>query len=146
VLLGRMAHARGFAFDSPRDRAAAEEAMGLTGVDAFAGRFPRELSEGEWQRARIARALAQDADILLLDEPTATLAPHRRVALAKLLDGLRADRKRAIVIVSHDIDLFLPFADRVAVLGRGCVLAHGPPVEIGDLASITTALEEAISP
>jgi ABC-type polar amino acid transport system ATPase subunit len=91
--------------------------------------FPRELSGGEAQRAAIARALAMDPPLLLLDEPTASLDPPRRTALGELIRGLaRADR--GVLVTSHDLEFVREFADRILVLAHGAIVEEGIPAEI----------------
>jgi len=91
--------------------------------------FPRELSGGEAQRAAIARALAMDPPLLLLDEPTASLDPPRRTALGELIRGLaRADR--GVLVTSHDLEFVREFADRILVLADGAIAEAGVPGHI----------------
>jgi ABC-type polar amino acid transport system ATPase subunit len=91
--------------------------------------FPRELSGGEAQRAAIARALAMDPPLLLLDEPTASLDPPRRTALGELIRGL-ARTDRGVLVTSHDLEFVREFADRILVLADGVIVEEGTPVHI----------------
>jgi polar amino acid transport system ATP-binding protein len=114
-------------------RARAEQlALGLfekLGIAHRASAFPRELSGGEAQRAAIARALAVDPPLLLLDEPTASLDPARCHELGVTLGALAAD-DRTLVMTSHDDEFVEQFATRVIVLADGCVVEAGDPREV----------------
>ena len=100
--------------------------MERTGVGALSEREARSLSGGEWQRVLIARALAQEAGLLLLDEPVANLDIRYQLEILRLLRAL-AGEGRAVVLVMHDIDLAARFCDRLAVLRKGCLYADGSP-------------------
>jgi polar amino acid transport system ATP-binding protein len=93
--------------------------------------FPRELSGGEAQRAAIARALATNPSLLLLDEPTASLDPPRRASLGELLGQLAA-AGRAVLVTSHDVEFVRDHAHRVLVLGAGAVVETGAPGVVFD--------------
>jgi len=122
VALGRIAHLGLLGTPGPHDQAAVDHAMALTECRAWQDRRLHELSGGERQRVLLARVLATEAPLLLLDEPTTHLdAPHQ-VALARLFRRLGAER--GVVSVLHDLPLAL-HADRVLVLERGRVLADG---------------------
>jgi iron complex transport system ATP-binding protein len=89
-----------------------------------------ELSGGEWQRVRLARALAQEARVLLLDEPTAHLDPRFQLDLLVTVRGLVRDRHLAVAMTLHDLNLVGPWADRVALLAGGKVHIEGSPDEV----------------
>ena len=130
VQLGRIAHLGLAGVPGAADDRAVREAMALTECAGWAGRPLGELSGGERQRVLLARALATQAPLLLLDEPTTHLdAPHQ-VALAVLFARLARDRAapRGIVTVLHDLPIAL-LADRVVVLRDGAVAADGPPAQ-----------------
>ncbi|MEQ1807894.1 MAG: ABC transporter ATP-binding protein, partial [Burkholderiaceae bacterium] len=118
VALGRLAHLGLFAQPTQHDEAAIDAAMHATECTAWAQRRLHELSGGERQRVLVARALATDAPVLLLDEPTTHLDPPHQVAIARLLRRLSATR--TVVSVLHDLSLALQ-ADRVVVLSQGLV-------------------------
>jgi ABC-type polar amino acid transport system ATPase subunit len=99
------------------------------GIGHRATALPRELSGGEAQRAAIARALAMDPPLLLLDEPTASLDPPRRTALGTLLTQL-ASAGRAILITSHDVDFVREHATRVLILSDGEIVEQGIPHDV----------------
>jgi ABC-type polar amino acid transport system ATPase subunit len=99
------------------------------GVAHRARALPRELSGGEAQRVAIARTLAVDPPVLLLDEPTASLDPARRNELGDALHGLAAEG-RTLVMTSHDDEFVRAFATRVLVLADGCVVEEGVPSDV----------------
>jgi ABC-type polar amino acid transport system ATPase subunit len=106
--------------------ARARELLQDLGVAHRSSALPRELSGGEAQRAAIARALAMDPRLLLLDEPTAALDPARRSSLGTALVEL-AGTGRAILFTSHDVDFVRDHATRVLVLADGAIVEHGDP-------------------
>jgi iron complex transport system ATP-binding protein len=101
--------------------------MEQTDLAGFESRSIRSLSTGEWQRTLLARALAQDAPLLLLDEPAAHLDPGHRFAVHTLLRRLAREHNRAVLCVSHDLNLAAEFSDRMLILSRGAVRATGSP-------------------
>jgi iron complex transport system ATP-binding protein len=136
VLLGRTAHAERWSLDSAADRAAAARAMARCDVADLAARPFDRLSGGEQRRVLLAQALAQEAELILFDEPTAALDPAHAIAL---FEAARAERAagRSSLIVTHDVNLASRFADRLVVLERGRVVAAGAPREV--LAAPATA-------
>ena len=122
VMLGRIPHLGLVGAPTAQDEAAVEAAMRTTECDAFAFRRLSELSGGERQRVLLARALAVQAPVLLLDEPTAHLDPPHQVALARLCRALA--RSQVVVSVLHDLNLALQ-ANRLLVLRDGRSVAHG---------------------
>ena len=134
VALGRYPHARGIASWSRDDGGAVERALRDAGVADLADRSSDDLSGGEWQRARIARALAQDAAALVLDEPTTFLDVAHEMAVFELLHRL-ARGGAAILLVSHQLNLVARFADRMVLLHHGRVAAVGTPSDVmrGDI-------------
>lgn len=131
VALGRHPHQTAWRADSASDQAAIERAMRIAGVDALAERTTDELSGGEWQRARVARALAQDGEALVLDEPSAFLDVAHEMALFELLAEIAATG-HAVLLVSHQLNLVARFADRLILLDRGRVAADGAPGTVMD--------------
>ncbi len=130
VLMGRHPYLSLFSGAESEDRERAGDAMEKMGILDLADKSITCLSAGELQRVFIARSLAQDTPILLLDEPTASLDIRHQIELVELLAELRDERHRALAIVSHDINLITHVATRVALLGRGTLLACGPVEEI----------------
>ena len=128
VLMGRYPHTS-FGLESARDLELADAAMARCDVLPFAARRWSELSGGEQRRVLLAQALCQQAELLLLDEPTAALDPaHARA----LLESLRAECERGAtaVVVTHDLNLAVRWADRVVLLQRGELVAEGAPGEV----------------
>ena len=135
VGMGRYAHLGPWERSGTRDRTVVDHAMARCAVAEFADRQLSELSGGEQQRARIARALAQEAPVLLLDEPTAGLDLRYRMELFHLLRQLRA-AGLGVLVITHDLNLAARFADRLLLLDRGRALARGTPDEVLARASL----------
>ncbi|MCH1882657.1 metal ABC transporter ATP-binding protein [Agrococcus sp. ARC_14] len=111
------------------DRAAVDEAIALLGLEQLAGRQIGELSGGQRKRAFVARAIAQDAELMLLDEPFAGVDRTSEAAITEVLRALR-ERGRSVIIVHHDLSGVAELVDRVLLLQRGRLLHHGPPAEV----------------
>jgi iron complex transport system ATP-binding protein len=124
VSLGRLPHRGAWSADSADDRAAVANAMTATEVAEFADRAIDQLSGGEWQRARFARALAQGGEAFVADEPTTFLDVAHAMAVFDVL-GRVAREGRAVLLISHDLNLVARFADRLVLLDRGRVAASG---------------------
>jgi iron complex transport system ATP-binding protein len=124
VMMGRHPHLGRFQPEGELDRAAAGEAMRRADVAQLAERFVTELSGGERQRVLIARSLATEAPIILLDEPTANLDIAHALDLLALCRALAREGK-AIAIALHDLNLAARFADEIVLLDRGVVAACG---------------------
>ena len=129
--LGRHAHVSPWSGESAQDEAAVDRALARAGAEALAEREIGELSGGEWQRVRIARALAQEARAIVLDEPTTFLDIGHEMAVFELLDALARDGM-AVLLVSHQLNLVARFASSLVLLHRGHVVAHGPPASVMD--------------
>jgi iron complex transport system ATP-binding protein len=127
VECGRTAYVSWFRGLTANDRRAVDAALASTGMTEFHGRALGALSGGERQRAVIAMALAQEPDILLLDEPTQHLDLTRQGDILDLLVRLSRDRRLSIVATMHDLNLAAQYFDRLIVLGGGRVIADGPP-------------------
>ncbi len=127
VLYGRYAHLRPFARDAPEDVAAATTALREVGLESRARAGVRSLSGGERQRLLLARALAQEAPVLLLDEPTAHLDIGHQLDLLERVGRLVRERGVLAVAALHDLNLAARYADRIVVLSRGRRVADGPP-------------------
>jgi len=127
VLMGRAPHVEGFRLESEQDLAAAERAMAATSTAALANRQFDTLSSGERQRVCIARALAQEPQLLLLDEPGAFLDIRQTTAVYGILRRLNRERATTVVAVLHDLNLVSLYFDRVAMMKDGKVHAVGRP-------------------
>ena len=129
IALGRHPHVHLWSAVDPTGAAAIARAIEEAEVAAFIDRTTDELSGGEWQRVRIARALAQEAPTLVLDEPTTYLDIAHEMAAFELLDVL-ARRDKAVLVVSHQLNLVARFAHRVVLLHGGTVAATGSPSDV----------------
>ena len=130
VLLGRTPHLGTLAREGRRDREVAARALARLDLVGYEERRLGTLSGGEKQRAVVARALAQEARIVLLDEPTASLdIGHQQQAL-ELLDALRAESGLTLVAAMHDLTLAAQYADRMVLLSGGRVVADGAPPDV----------------
>jgi iron complex transport system ATP-binding protein len=130
VLLGRTAHIGYFRVETGADRRVCAEVIDRMGLGAMAGRALRTMSGGELQRVVLARALAQEAPVLLLDEPTSALDLGRRMDALELIDELRRERGLTVVSAIHDLTLAGQFADRLLLLADGRVAAAGSPAAV----------------
>jgi iron complex transport system ATP-binding protein len=135
VLLGRTPHISYLGSEGRSDRAAATRALCRLDLEDFAKRYLGSLSGGELQRAVLARALAQEARILLLDEPTTSLDLGRQQLVLELVDTLRRDGL-TVVSTLHDLTLAGQYADRLFLLDRGAVVAEGAPADVLSAANI----------
>lgn len=129
VMLGRYARLGPLAGPSAADRAAVIDALARCDVTGLADRTIDTLSGGEWQRVRIARALAQEPRVLVLDEPTTSLDVRHEMELFELVRGL-VNGGLAGLVITHHINLAARFADRILLLSRGRVAALGRPGEV----------------
>jgi iron complex transport system ATP-binding protein len=130
TLLGRTPHIGYFGAESGDDRDHCAEILGRLELLSLALRPLATLSGGELQRVVLARALAQEAPVLLLDEPTSALDLGRRVDALELVDDLRRERGLTVLSAMHDLTLAAQFADRLVLLAAGEVVASGAPGEV----------------
>jgi iron complex transport system ATP-binding protein len=130
VLMGRAPHLGAWSLEGPADLALAREAMTRVGVEHLADRSILDLSGGERQLVLIARALAQAPQVLLLDEPTSHLDLQHRLQVASLVRELARQDGRGALVVSHDLVMAASSCDRLALLGRGRLVAVGRPSEV----------------
>lgn len=129
VAMGRYPHLGALQQERARDRSAIADALERCDATALADRPVQTLSGGELQRVRIARALAQQPEALLLDEPTASLDIGHEMAVLGLLKGA-AECGITVVWITHHLELAARFADRMLLLRQGRVAAEGTPVEV----------------
>jgi iron complex transport system ATP-binding protein len=130
VLLGRTPHIGYFGFETGEDRSVCGELLCSLDLATMVERRLSTLSGGELQRLVLARALAQQAPVLLLDEPTSALDLGRRVEALELVDALRRERGLTVLSALHDLTLAGQFADRLILLGEGRAVSTGKPDEV----------------
>jgi iron complex transport system ATP-binding protein len=130
VLLGRTAHIGYLRTETAVDRRVCADAMERLDLGAMADRRLRAMSGGELQRVVLARALAQQAPVLLLDEPTSALDLGRRVDALELIDEMRRERSLTVLSAIHDLTLAGQFADRLLLLSAGRVAVSGTAADV----------------
>jgi len=130
VLTGRFAYTGVLGLAGGQDLGVAEQAMVMTETTAFADRTLSELSGGEAQRVMIARALAQQPSVMLLDEPTSHLDIKNQLVIYRMMRRLAEDWGMAVICVSHDVNLAARFADDMVLMRDGQVLAAGEPADV----------------
>jgi iron complex transport system ATP-binding protein len=130
VLLGRSPHLTYFGKEGRRDQRIVADILERLSLQAMAARPLDHLSGGERQRAAIARALAQQAPILLVDEPTSSLDVGRQQEVLELIDALRAEQGLTVIAAMHDLTLAGQYADRLALLVGGRLVALGAPADV----------------
>lgn len=130
VLMGRFPHMGRLRFEAENDLEVVREALRATQCLEFAERSIHELSGGERQRVLIARALAQEPSLILLDEPTSFLDLKFKREIFRLIDYFCTERGLGVVVVSHDIDLVAQYCTRVTLLKEGAIYKTGRPREV----------------
>jgi len=141
VLMGRFCHTGVMGLASKKDRDVARQAMIMTETIEFADRSLEELSGGEAQRVMIARALAQQPSVMLLDEPTSHLDIRHQVMIYRMMVRLAHDWGMAVICVSHDVNLAGRFADELLLMRAGNVLADGPAEQVIDAETLRRAYD-----
>jgi iron complex transport system ATP-binding protein len=126
VLMGRAPHLGRWRFEGDEDHRIAHNAMEMTDTLGLAARDMESLSGGERQRVLIARALAQEPRLMLLDEPTAFLDIRHQVDFFDRIRSLNCDRGLTVIAVTHDINLAAHYCDRIILLKDGRIEAAGP--------------------
>jgi iron complex transport system ATP-binding protein len=139
VLMGRFPHLKRFQFEGKKDMEVALDALRATHALELAERSIHELSGGEKQRVLIARALAQEPRVVLLDEPTSFLDLKFKREIFQLISSLCMEKKLSVVVVSHDIDLTCQYCRRVVMLKNGSIYKMGEPDQV-----ITPSTIEAV--
>jgi len=130
VRMGRSPHLGLFGDENNDDIKIAEQAMIFTHTDHLANRKINQLSGGECQRVSIARAICQEPQILLLDEPTAALDLGHQTRVMDLMEKLKTERGMTIIMISHDVNLAALYGDNVLVLKDGEIIAQGTPNDV----------------
>jgi len=130
VILGRTPHLRLLQSEGPSDLAVVRRAMESCGILELADRRIGELSGGERQRVVIARALAQEPKLLMLDEPTSHLDINHQAAILDLVASLAEERELGVLVVFHDLNLAAQYCHRLVILKTGRVVATGPPEKV----------------
>jgi iron complex transport system ATP-binding protein len=127
VIMGRTPHLGILGMEGKKDFQIAEEAMNFTEVSHLADRKLFQLSGGELQRVIIARAICQQPEIILLDEPTTALDPAHQLKIMDLMERFRRQHNTTIIMVSHDLNLASMYGDRLLLLKEGRVVKTGDP-------------------
>lgn len=130
ALQGRSPHLSLLGFESENDEEITREALRLTHLEMYADALVSEISGGERQRLLLARALAQQPAILLLDEFTANLDVNYQVELAELVARITRERRLATLVVSHEINILAAFCDLIVLMAEGAVRHQGSPSEV----------------
>lgn len=130
VLMGRTPHLGLLRYEGESDFAIARAAMEATGTDSLADRRVCELSGGEQQRVIIARALAQEPRVLLLDEPTAHLDINHQIEILDLIKSLCLERGLTVIAALHDLNLASQYCDRIVLLNGGKISVQGTPSHV----------------
>jgi len=138
AMLGRSPHLNYFGREGGRDRAVVSDILDRLSLRQLAARSLDQLSGGERQRTAIARALAQQAPVLLVDEPTTSLDVGRQQEVLELIDSLRAERGLTVIAAMHDLTLAGQYADRLALVVGGRLVKAGAPAEVLTEASIAS--------
>ena len=141
VLMGRYPHLGRFELEGSKDRVIARAAMERTDTGGFEGRQLDTLSGGERQRVLLARTLAQQASVLLLDEPAANLDLKHRLSIMDVLRAEIAEREIAVVMALHDLSLAGRYCDRLALMANGGIAAEGAPAEVLTPANLREAFD-----
>jgi len=130
VLMGRSPYQGMLGIEREKDADKAAEAIAFTGVAHLSDRKLNELSGGERQRVFIARAICQEPEIMLLDEPTASLDLAHQVRIMDLMEKLKNEKQITIVMVSHDVNLAAMYGNRLLLLNKGEIMQIGLPEEV----------------
>lgn len=130
VAMGRSPYLGRFAIEGKGDRRVIDDALKLTDIDHYGERLPYQLSGGERQRMVIARALAQEPEVLLMDEPTSHLDLNHQMEINRLILALKEDKDLGVVYVTHDLNIAAECCDKVVMLGKGEIRAEGNPFDV----------------
>jgi len=130
VLMGRSPHLGMLGLEREKDLVTAKQAMEFTGLEHLAHRKTHQLSGGECQRVFIARAICQETDIILLDEPTASLDLAHQTKIMDLMEKLQKEKDITVVMVSHDVNLAAMYGRTLLLLKEGQIVSRGKPDEV----------------
>lgn len=130
VLMGRSPYIGRFLAEGRKDLEIAERAMKSTNTWHLKDKPITQISGGERQRVIVARALAQDTDIMLLDEPVSQLDIHHQIELMETIQGLIKDRKITVISVMHDLNLAAQYSDYIILMNEGKVVCQGMPGDV----------------
>lgn len=144
VLMGRAPYLPSFGFETKEDISVAKYAMDATDVSKLADRSIQELSGGEKQRVIVARALAQEPQLLLLDEPTTFLDIRHQMDLYRLVKKRNAEDGLTVITVLHDINLASTFCDRIVFLKAGRIVEDGMPHDVIKYAKIKEVFDTEV--
>ena len=144
VMFGRYARLSPFAAPAAADHTAVEEAIRRCDVTGLRSRKVDTLSGGEWQRVRLARALAQEPNLLLLDEPSTALDLRHEMEIFELVRTL-VDEGLAALVITHHVNLAARFADELVVFSRGRVARRGSPGDVMERAALSEVFDWPVS-
>jgi iron complex transport system ATP-binding protein len=130
VLMGRSPYLGMLGLEQEKDLEIAKQALSFTGVDHLAHRKLDQLSGGEQQRVFVAKAICQEPEIILLDEPTASLDLAHQIRLMDLMEKLKNEHGITVVMVSHDVNLAAMYGDHLLLLNKGEIVQLGAPKEV----------------
>lgn len=130
IMMGRYPYQGRFEREDHKDYKITNQVLNLTNTYKLRDRFITEISGGERQRVIIARALAQDPSIILLDEPTSNLDINHQIEILNLLKGLNKEKNTTVVLVMHDINLAARYSDKIILLHEGRILGEGRPEDV----------------
>ncbi len=130
VAMGRTPYTGRFAIEGKRDKEVIDAVMEAADIGSLAERFPHQLSGGERQRMMIARALAQEAEILLMDEPTTHLDINHQLEVNRLVLKMQSERNLSVLYVTHDLNIAAECCSRLVLLKEGELFAEGDPADV----------------
>jgi iron complex transport system ATP-binding protein len=142
--LGRAPYWGAFGLESSDDEKVVRQVAGMLGLEQFLNRSVDEMSGGQRQRVFVGRCLAQEPNALLLDEPNTFLDLKHQLELCRLLRDLARDRKLAVLLASHELNIAAAFADRMVLLSDGAVAGSGTPAEVLRSEALERAYEVGI--
>ena len=141
VMMGRAPHIGLLGLESQKDKNIAAQAMKFTQTDHLARRKLAYLSSGERQRVFISRAVCQEPEIMLLDEPTAALDLGHQVHIMDMMEKLKQEKNITIIMVSHDVNLACMYADSLLLLKKGRMISMGSPQEVVNFKTLEQVYE-----